>query len=102
AGGVGDVLNRCGGFPQVAEVDSHPAASLGELQGGVNRPPDGLHIVLHAQQEAGHALPALRPTGVQKSGGGGLEVAANDRKSTRLNSSHVSISYAVFCLQKKK
>src|SRR5437867_6580391 len=24
-----------------------------------------------------------------------------DRKSTRLNSSHVSISYAVFCLQKK-
>src|SRR5699024_12316260 len=25
-----------------------------------------------------------------------------DRKSTRLNSSHVSISYAVFCLQKKK
>src|SRR5690625_5580264 len=25
-----------------------------------------------------------------------------DRKSTRLNSSHVAISYAVFCLQKKK
>src|SRR5699024_12676802 len=29
---------------------------------------------------------------------GGFE----DRKSTRLNSSHVSISYAVFCLKKKK
>src|SRR5207249_12044044 len=27
---------------------------------------------------------------------------ASDRKSTRLNSSHVSISYAVFCLKKKK
>src|SRR5699024_12770640 len=27
--------------------------------------------------------------------------AAEDRKSTRLNSSHVSISYAVFCLKKK-
>src|SRR6266702_6163602 len=27
---------------------------------------------------------------------------AEDRKSTRLNSSHVAISYAVFCLQKKK
>src|SRR6266513_5305682 len=26
---------------------------------------------------------------------------ASDRKSTRLNSSHVSISYAVFCLKKK-
>src|SRR5207249_5751257 len=28
--------------------------------------------------------------------------ADQDRKSTRLNSSHVSISYAVFCLKKKK
>jgi len=25
-----------------------------------------------------------------------------DRKSTRLNSSHITISYAVFCLKKKK
>src|SRR5699024_11741941 len=30
-----------------------------------------------------------------------LRVAHADRKSTRLNSSHVSISYAVFCLKKK-
>src|SRR5689334_24129579 len=29
-------------------------------------------------------------------------VAVGDRKSTRLNSSHSSISYAVFCLKKKK
>src|SRR5204863_3941511 len=29
-------------------------------------------------------------------------VSATDRKSTRLNSSHVEISYAVFCLKKKK
>src|SRR5690349_22070235 len=29
-------------------------------------------------------------------------VALTDRKSTRLNSSHVEISYAVFCLKKKK
>src|SRR5439155_26024326 len=28
--------------------------------------------------------------------------ARSDRKSTRLNSSHVAISYAVFCLKKKK
>src|SRR3712207_7318574 len=28
--------------------------------------------------------------------------AAQDRKSTRLNSSHANISYAVFCLKKKK
>src|SRR5699024_12446166 len=30
-----------------------------------------------------------------------LDVMQEDRKSTRLNSSHVSISYAVFCLKKK-
>src|SRR3712207_8345021 len=29
-------------------------------------------------------------------------VKARDRKSTRLNSSHANISYAVFCLKKKK
>src|SRR5690348_18393420 len=31
-----------------------------------------------------------------------LQEHAGDRKSTRLNSSHPSISYAVFCLKKKK
>src|SRR5256886_6174425 len=34
-----------------------------------------------------------------KAGSGGLYI---DRKSTRLNSSHSQISYAVFCLKKKK
>src|SRR5205814_10286516 len=34
-------------------------------------------------------------------GGGALAAACGDRKSTRLNSSHLGISYAVFCLKKK-
>src|SRR3712207_8615106 len=33
---------------------------------------------------------------------GNLAMALADRKSTRLNSSHANISYAVFCLKKKK
>src|SRR3712207_8200296 len=33
---------------------------------------------------------------------GQLVAVAQDRKSTRLNSSHANISYAVFCLKKKK
>src|SRR2546427_6322888 len=33
---------------------------------------------------------------------GALATAPGDRKSTRLNSSHSQISYAVFCLKKKK
>src|SRR5688500_19993783 len=32
---------------------------------------------------------------------GQIDQAAEDRKSTRLNSSHLVISYAVFCLKKK-
>src|SRR3989449_8479705 len=31
-----------------------------------------------------------------------MQIAQRDRKSTRLNSSHGYISYAVFCLKKKK
>src|SRR5689334_24383368 len=31
-----------------------------------------------------------------------MDIVKRDRKSTRLNSSHSSISYAVFCLKKKK
>src|SRR5690348_17861529 len=40
---------------------------------------------------------AMRPTVLA----GGVVLSPRDRKSTRLNSSHPSISYAVFCLKKK-
>src|SRR3712207_8723944 len=40
----------------------------------------------------------------RRAGGRGRapRASARDRKSTRLNSSHANISYAVFCLKKKK
>src|SRR5689334_23575586 len=41
-------------------------------------------------------------TSVGQNWGVELEFVRSDRKSTRLNSSHSSISYAVFCLKKKK
>src|SRR3712207_8532654 len=41
------------------------------------------------------------PTGTGR-GGPGYTFDYEDRKSTRLNSSHANISYAVFCLKKKK
>src|SRR5256885_11712259 len=40
-------------------------------------------------------------TGVDVASDYGAPVHATDRKSTRLNSSHLVISYAVFCLKKK-
>src|SRR3712207_7670513 len=63
----------------------------------------------HARQRAGEGrrgrvLPRDPPRQV---GGGGREPRERDapdrpdRKSTRLNSSHANISYAVFCLKKK-
>src|SRR2546422_3489891 len=45
-------------------------------------------------------LPETRLPGSARSGGG--QGPCRDRKSTRLNSSHGYISYAVFCLKKKK
>src|SRR5688572_32652671 len=46
------------------------------------------------------AAPAVDVPALQQ--GAGVLVAGRDRKSTRLNSSHSQISYAVFCLKKKK
>src|SRR5207249_5253344 len=63
-----------------------------------------------ADEDAG-GLEGLIPTqsplapidlGARREPGALLAPGILDRKSTRLNSSHVSISYAVFCLKKKK
>src|SRR5437867_6708838 len=45
---------------------------------------------------------ARRQIAARQAGGAGGQAAGLDRKSTRLNSSHRTISYAVFCLKKKK
>src|SRR2546428_2215509 len=45
---------------------------------------------------------AARTLGVRRGAPGGGAPAGPDRKSTRLNSSHDQISYAVFCLKKKE
>src|SRR5690554_7702012 len=47
-------------------------------------------------------LPAVELQLQRAENGNSLAAARVDRKSTRLNSSHVRISYAVFCLKKKK
>src|SRR5260221_7628541 len=58
-----------------------------------------MHVVLRAlpvEDLLGNA-----PAETENSDTVALRVAAADRKSTRLNSSHTVISYAVFCLKKK-
>src|SRR5205807_8392506 len=55
-----------------------------------------------------HPPPLARPSSncpslyAFRSPAGGAGPSVQDRKSTRLNSSHLVISYAVFCLKKKK
>src|SRR3712207_7205607 len=51
-----------------------------------------LELRLDAERELAHSADAAPP----------VQRAPPDRKSTRLNSSHANISYAVFCLKKKK
>src|ERR1039458_9841306 len=51
---------------------------------------------------AASPLPAAPGIGQGARGARGNRGADGDRKSTRLNSSHLGISYAVFCLKKKK
>src|SRR5690606_39849882 len=56
----------------------------------------GIHFTEAAQTYLAELLSKQDTTGV------GIRVfITQDRKSTRLNSSHVKISYAVFCLKKK-
>src|SRR5256885_14891056 len=57
-----------------------------------------LHDALPICIASGHKHGASEPV----TGFGAFDSARQDRKSTRLNSSHLVISYAVFCLKKKK
>src|SRR3712207_8148664 len=59
-----------------------------------------LHLPIGAEHELTGIVDLLHMKAYTSPEGG--REAASDRKSTRLNSSHANISYAVFCLKKKK
>src|SRR6267142_3095595 len=56
----------------------------------------------HADQVIGADLKEFPEFAARRRGSVFKRPTCSDRKSTRLNSSHMSISYAVFCLKKKK
>src|SRR5207253_3901697 len=62
----------------------------------------GAELACLLKQYVGRPTPVYETVRLAERAGGARIFLKRDRKSTRLNSSHVAISYAVFCLKKKK
>src|SRR3712207_8257726 len=75
-------------FPYTTLFRSQPCG-YGRLESGL-RQPRSYHPLPRGQAYVGLMIAELA-----------LRLAGQDRKSTRLNSSHANISYAVFCLKKQ-
>src|SRR5690348_17514246 len=84
-------------FPYTTLFRSEPSQRPGGLEGSQHQ-----DMVVHVGNRAG-AGPDLGCRGLARTAlfEHPIRLPITDRKSTRLNSSHPSISYAVFCLKKK-
>src|SRR3712207_7244324 len=80
-------------FRSLGDVDQH---RTGTARGG-----DVEGLLDHAGDVLG-VLHEVRVLDDRHEDAGRVGLLEGDRKSTRLNSSHANISYAVFCLKKKK
>src|SRR5690606_41394776 len=80
-------------FPTRRSSDLRPGTAVHREQRGLHRP------AVHRQRDPLLGQPRHPRRRIDRPDPDG---APADRKSTRLNSSHVKISYAVFCLKKKK
>src|SRR2546422_4955986 len=112
------MINVGGARPGAADVDHEqperapdrgvrPVAGTEDAEGAVEADP-GTDRAVHDDQRrgevrrGGHAVQVERRVTRALGGGDHDGEILGDRKSTRLNSSHGYISYAVFCLKKKK
>src|SRR2546427_12430677 len=123
AGGRGGIRGHAGECAQLVGSESQDVVEAGisrrELECPVEVGPAAQHargelvgeaavavvescqILIARRREGGARAHRLEDPQRRAPGGGGVPNPA-DRKSTRLNSSHSQISYAVFCLKKKK
>src|SRR5215475_10444082 len=99
--------------PRPAPAASCAARAVPGRRAGTVRPPQRpARPAAPGRRRDGGPRPCGAPAGAAARPGAGARAAPRhrrhahrlrtDRKSTRLNSSHVKISYAVFCLKKKK
>src|SRR5690625_1832198 len=102
-------LRRCGSAPRQpsSRRSCHGEDPQQEAVVGRSQVP-GAEALLEAQRGTAWSEPPATSVDPRGTAEGGSAVprhdarSCGDRKSTRLNSSHVAISYAVFCLNKKK
>src|SRR3712207_7102887 len=77
--------------------DEQPPAAVPNAHQQLDHPVDG--VLVDRRGDLGHFLEVA--SDVLRHRASPAEPLTRDRKSTRLNSSHANISYAVFCLKKK-
>src|SRR3712207_7926759 len=91
-------------FPYTTLFRSQEVAALDTVPGA--EPPEGTEharsVTLNLKKHLNAAGTVSVPDGFLACKEGVTVSIQKDRKSTRLNSSHANISYAVFCLKKKK
>src|SRR5690554_7035885 len=93
-------LNDYSALDVIATLTELTAQSIAHAVAQFSRNQPELYVCgggVHNQYLMGRIQSLLPSTAVRSTAHKGI-----DRKSTRLNSSHVRISYAVFCLKKKK
>src|SRR5690625_3788968 len=96
AGGLHQFMNWDG--PILTDSGGFQVFSLSEMR---DIKEEGVHFRHHLSGEKLFFSPEIAMQ-IQNDLGSDIMMVLEDRKSTRLNSSHVAISYAVFCLKKKK
>src|SRR5437870_6043284 len=94
--------------PRPARSTLFPYTTLFRSSDLAGKSPDEIALMVQEATIFARVAPEEKATLIRAGQSGNKDVAFlgdgvnEDRKSTRLNSSHVAISYAVFCLKKKK
>src|SRR6266566_4337385 len=97
---VGVIIGAAFGKIVTSIVEDLLMPPLGRVLGNLNFA--DYYIPLSDKIAPGMSLDAAKKAGLPVFAYGNFITVMIDRKSTRLNSSHLVISYAVFCLKKKK
>src|SRR3712207_9019408 len=89
-------------FPYTTLFRSINRVAAELTRGGPHVAAEARNLTLPLELRPGEEVTSVAAPAAPFEGPGSPQAVIVDRKSTRLNSSHANISYAVFCLKKKK